>query len=482
MINANLNHPDLIAAAKGLSPWFLRIGGSQADEIMYDIPRTNRTIGSRYDRKVASHCKSHPQKCLTKERWDQVLDFASKTGARIVFTVAYVLHTRDDEGHNDRRDWDSRNARQLLEYTATTHAQRGTVFGFELGNELRHKGKVKNVTRIANAYKELRRLVHDVFRGYNSIPKILGPASTGRDETAALVPHIAPFADIVTYHKYHGRGTDPKLSAAARHPTFQQHPVKQVGPGEAVEHYMANRSEAPHLWIGEGAMAHNSGRRGVTDTFLGSMWYANLLGVLAKTKPMQHSVYCRQALIGGYYELVSHETLVPNPDYWISYVWKHIVGTRAVGPIQSPQRKDSVERSARYTFGCCWEPGWDTVLIHSFCAAPNNGDVVLIIINISENQPLMLNVTMGISRTEYLLRPNEDGLKSRQVLLNGQLMFIENGTLPEIDGAGIRREAREQLEVPPTSVSFVVVHGSGVERCLRRANLKTSRMLTGVDP
>eukprot|EP00978_Attheya_sp_CCMP212_P000628 scaffold1224_cov50-Attheya_sp.AAC.2 len=121
----NLSHPNLVAAAKGLSPFFLRIGGSQADEIIYNIPQLNKdnassSSSSTDDLKIA--CTNHPQKCLTAERWDKVLNFARLSGARVVFTVAYVRHTRDNKGNTDQRDWDSNNAKQFLEYTANSSA------------------------------------------------------------------------------------------------------------------------------------------------------------------------------------------------------------------------------------------------------------------------------------------------------------------------------------------------------------------------
>ena len=144
ILNANLSNPDLLIAARGLSPFFLRIGGSQADEILYNIPPpfendTNATVED-----LASQCNLNKQKCLTRERWDEVLEFVSNIGARLVFTIAYVRNTRDEEGNNDMRDWDSSNARRFIEYTfSTKHARSGLIYGFELGNELRHKGKTK---------------------------------------------------------------------------------------------------------------------------------------------------------------------------------------------------------------------------------------------------------------------------------------------------------------------------------------------------
>jgi hypothetical protein len=140
---------------------------------------------------------------------------------------------------------------------------------------------------------------------------------------------------------------------------------------------------------------------GVSDSFGGSLWFANLLGALAQTRPLSHGTYCRQSLLGGHCELIDHNiSLMPNPDYWAAYVWKNLVGRRAIGPILSPGREDSIELSSKVTFGCCKKPGMDTISIHSFCAKkkydhPNlhhnnddnndvnggGGDVVFVVMN-----------------------------------------------------------------------------------------------------
>jgi heparanase 1 len=496
VINADLRHPTLLAAAGGLRPFYLRVGGSQADEVLYHMNDDDD------DDDVGEECRRHPQRCLTRNRWDDVLDFARDVGARLVFTIAYVRHTReydDDDGGggggrtNDVRDWSSTNARRLLEYTRsnTEHASRGTVYGFELGNELRHKGKIRNVTRIVAAYRELGRLVDDVWDDDRlPRPRILGPASTGGKESSSLISEIGPHIDVATYHKYHGGGKDPSMHRRARHPSFYVHPMKVSGPGEAVRRYVVGRRRrrrrrrsnddgeddgggagmSSRLWIGEGAMAYNSGLPGVSDSFRGSLWFANLLGALAKTKPLSHGVYCRQSLLGGHYELISHETMVPNPDYWVAYLWKNLVGTKAVGPIISPGRRDSPELSSYYTFGCCEKPGMDTVLIHSFCAKSNNnsGDVVFVVINISKSRGINLNITMGLNRTEYNLQPEsaKEGMRSRGVSLNGRAMSIgSDGSLPNVHKRGVARVRGDLTHVPPISIAFVVVHGADVEEC-----------------
>lgn len=480
IINANLSHPKLIAAAKGLHPFYLRIGGSQADEIIYNFPFRNGTISTSLE----EACKQRPQKCLTSQRWDDVLAFSSKVGARIVFTLAYVMHTRNDENVNDQKEWDSTNSRLFLEYTANSRYA-AVVHGFELGNEIRHNNKVKNVTRIVEAYKELRKMVISIWnrdnKGKNPKPLLFGPASVGTHDTSELVQKLGPYLDVVTYHKYHGGGKDEYLPTYASSPSYYNHPFKFSSQAKAVVKFMSGNARKARLWIGEGAMAYNSGRRGVTDSFLGSLWFANLLGVLTKTSPIPHSVYCRQALIGGYYELISHanDSFVPNPDYWVAYAWKHIVGSsKAIGPIMSPHRKDSVESSSRFTFGCCKRPGSDTVLVHAFCANNNNvenygsfGDVVFVVINISKDKEVMLKVPQGTNRTEYVLTPNKQGLQSRDVLLNGKLMSIDqNHNLPEVKG--MHRKSDETTSIPPISITFIVVRGAKVQECFstKKAN------------
>lgn len=520
ILNANLQNPNLKALAKGLGPCFLRIGGSQADQILYYMNKHNDSSSNKYnihkyprneEEALANECQRDPQKCLTSNRWDAILDFAHKSNMHIVFTLAYIRHTRNENGTN----WESTNARSFLEYTASSNYAH-LIYGFELGNELRHKGKMTNVTRMVLAYRELRELVNDVWKAKTNNtmgdgPKILGPASTGGGETSELVSNLWPYIDIVTYHKYHGGGKDQNMIKYSQQPSFHVHPMMLVGPGFAVEQHLPfsttngvktsfnhTNSSAIHsrhfhnysrLWIGEGAMVYNSGLKGVSDSFGGSLWFANLLSALAKTRPLSHGVYCRQSLLGGHYELIDHISLLPNPDYWVAYVWKNLVGRRSIGPILSPGRKDSIELSSKLTFGCCKKPGMDTILIHSFCAKKkynrhhdNNdtndvngggGDVIFIIINISEVQGINLNFTLNYnSRTEYILQPSskKDGMHARAVKLNGIPMLInkiDDNTvdLPKLHNHLISRTRDESAYIHPISIAFIVLHSTDVTVC-----------------
>jgi hypothetical protein len=150
-----------------------------------------------------------------------------------------------------------------------------------------------------------------------------------------------------------------------------------------------------------------------------------------------------------------------RPDYWIAHLWKRLVGTKSIGPILSPSREDSPDE---YTFGCCEGPGYDTLLIHAFCAKGERSNPIFVITNIDKETSFNLNITAGTHITKYILTGKNGRRDSRSVVLNGnQLLTIENGQLPEIVG-----EDMDDMSVtlPPVSIAFVTVHGFEVDECV----------------
>ncbi len=66
VIHADLTHPNLIAAAAGLSPLFIRVGGSQADSAIYNITSSTTTVEEA--NQFAKACDKTPQLCLNHLR------------------------------------------------------------------------------------------------------------------------------------------------------------------------------------------------------------------------------------------------------------------------------------------------------------------------------------------------------------------------------------------------------------------------------
>lgn len=76
------------------------------------------------------------------------------------------------------------------------------------------------------------------------------------------------------------------------------------------------------LWLGEAAVSFGGGENGFTNTFIGCFLWADKLGQAAL-----HGikVVVREAIFSGFYGLIGPD-LKPNPDYWISYYHKKLMG------------------------------------------------------------------------------------------------------------------------------------------------------------
>ena len=481
VLNANFQDPQLIELASALAPSFWRIGGSQADTIVY----------APFD----STAKCKRNRCLTRERWDEILDFAAKIGARIVFGLNYLSHTQ-----RDTVDWNSTVTRQFLNYTRH-HSLGHVIYGYELGNELTHGGKASNLTRMVVAYQELRSIVDELYNNNNTddddsspplaTPKIMGPASTGRATLEKLLKQLGPEVDIVTYHKYHARGGETSTKEDmefAMKPSFHSHAYHFQDTSNAVDKYFYQQRKYPTddnnlLWIGEGAMSYNSGRPGVTNTMISTFWYTNLLAVLSKTQPIAHAVYCRQALLGGYYELIQHNAstlpsgqigLKPNPDYWIARLYKLTVGQASIGPIVSDE-KHRRPKTPLLTWGCCKAPGKDTLLVHFFCAAPTTpagtqeahglqtrpGDVTLVLINMDGTRDFSIKLPMGKLRSQFQMTSASNTSK-QEIQINQQHMDGSTNSL----GTPVLIESRQPLLIPRESITFAVFHGANIQSCI----------------
>jgi hypothetical protein len=154
ILNVNLSHPRLLAAARQLAPAVWRIGGSPADLTTYggfgvtqcphscagavkaacggDVFHSEDTCkaclkhhGSKFASCAATNpgfvdiCKNGGDDafyCLTPERWEAVLRFAARVGVRPVFGINYASPSVWS-GNGTDAHWDVGNARELLQYS-----------------------------------------------------------------------------------------------------------------------------------------------------------------------------------------------------------------------------------------------------------------------------------------------------------------------------------------------------------------------------
>ena len=118
--------------------------------------------------------------------------------------------------------------------------------------------------------------------------------------------------------------------------------------------------------MGEAGGAYNSGRPGVTDSFVSSFWYLDGFGILSEKG---HSSFCRQTLVGGNYGLLQntpeHE---PNPDYYATLLWQRLMGRSVLGVTRDDGGEGEGDRD---------------ILVYSHCLNGDNGGVAVLAINLS---------------------------------------------------------------------------------------------------
>lgn len=80
--------------------------------------------------------------------------------------------------------------------------------------------------------------------------------------------------------------------------------------------------------ISETGGAYNSGRSGLTDSFVSGFWFNDLLGALARHG---HAFGCRQAILGGHYALVRTRDRDFAPDLYSMVLWRRLMSPKVRG-------------------------------------------------------------------------------------------------------------------------------------------------------
>ena len=185
-LTLDLNTPDLNVLAQGLNGSMLRLGGSPADFLLYDVSpdacsaanlnKTQETLPNKYFCPIWLQA---PGQCLTMARWEQLLAFAKRTGLKLTLDLNACWGRP-----NSSADMDWSQIDGLLNYTAGGAATwASSLWGLEFGNELYSNVAAgvygASVSRLAARVKSLW--------GAQSIvpPVIIGPDDWDADVPAS---------------------------------------------------------------------------------------------------------------------------------------------------------------------------------------------------------------------------------------------------------------------------------------------------------
>lgn len=189
----------------------------------------------------------------------------------------------------------------------------------------------------------------------------------------------------------------------------------------------------------------------LSNTFAAGFMWLDKLGLSAR---MGIEVVMRQVLFGaGNYHLVD-ENFEPLPDYWLSLLFKKLVGTKVLmASVKGPDRSK--------------------LRVYLHCTNINHprykeGDLTLYALNLHNvTKRLQLPHPLFNKQVDkYLIKPSgPDGLLSKSVQLNGQILkMVDEQTLPALTEKPLRPGS--SLGMPPFSYGFFVIRNAKVAACI----------------
>jgi len=209
--------------------------------------------------------------------------------------------------------------------------------------------------------------------------------------------------------------------------------------------------------MGESGVSDVSGTPHVSDRFVNGFLWLDKLGLSAR---LGVNVVMRQVLFpSNYYGLIA-QNMIPNPDYWLSFVHKSLVGTQVLNVIAT----------VHY-------PYVPTTRVYAHCTLPSNkyklGAVTVFGLNISPNTTasLVFDTPEFIKGNVdvYLLQPGVGAgmgsVLSQQMLCNGVLLVMPSPkSMPVL--VPVTQSAAQPVSIPPLSMIFLVYPDAKVHACI----------------
>ncbi len=413
--------PRLDALVSALTPAVLRIGGSEADKVFYAIDDPVTSPPEGFD------------SVLTREQWDGVNRFAARNGLDLVMTLNAGPASRDADGH-----WISDNAAGLVRYTVE---QGYDVDVWELGNELNIFWFVHGLDEMvpADVY------ANDVDR-LRSLVAAEDPGARVAGQSAAFWPVFGePLGLFFGVQRPYAAAIGADTAYLGWHYYPQQSRRGPIASRRASETRLLNPDhldEAAHwarfnaalrdahapgvpLWLGETGNAQFGGEPGVSDRYVGSLWWLDQLGLLARH---DHDVVVRQTLAGSNYQLITADTLEPLPDYWASVLWKRLMGTEVL-----PVATEGSDRARVYAH-----------------RTPDGDRVTVLVINLDPERRLEVD---GLALRDAEVRaPVAPDVFGTELWLDGRALAVgDDLVVPETPGTSLEGP----LFVNPLSYAFV---------------------------
>jgi heparanase 1 len=412
--------------AGALAPAYLRLGGTDADRIYYDlgdVPVAQAPAPYRW--------------VLSRQQWNAAAEFAQSLDFQLLFTLNAGPGPRDSSGA-----WQPDQARALLQYSA---ALPSPVAVWELGNEINGYPVTLDIKVAPEQYARDIALARTLVAG-SSGAKLAAPASAYWPILGEPISFLPAFMaqgggsiDVVTWHYY------PQQSRRCPAAIRRAKPDVLLDPDDLdeiqrwideVTAQAAAHAPSAEVWLGETGNAQCGGEPGVSDAFVSSLWWLDELGIAAR-RGMQ--VVVRQSLTGANYGLLDEPTLTPRPDYWASLLWRRSMGVRVLD---------------------AHAPAPATLRVYAHCARAGGGGVTLLAINL-DSVPVRIGVD-GVGGRMQLWVVTAAAPTASTAQLNGTPLALVDNRLPTV--APLDRAAGS-FTVPATAYAFAVYPEAAAVAC-----------------
>ncbi|XP_046627422.1 heparanase-like [Neodiprion virginianus] len=431
-----INDKRFVMLARHLSPAYVRVGGTSADCLFFD-----ETPSSSAD-KIFDPINGEDISNFTITHKDflALSRFARKSGARMIFDLNVLLRRPDGS-------WNYSDAEKIISLAKEHNIE----LDWQLGNEPNSFHHVFNrtvtATQLASDYTVLRKLLDD--NGYES-SNLIGPEVNhigdanhkGELYGAEFLKHANTSVTYFSWHQYYLNGHIATVEDFINRTVFD-YLANQINS-------LSNFIRGYHIrvWLSETSSAWGSGAPNLSDRFVAGFLWLDKLGYSAWAGI---DVVTRQSFFGGHYALVAHD-LTPNPDWWVSVIYKQFVSERVL----DPPILDS--KALRLYWHCTAK----SALINRVPAITQYGVHL-------DNKPMkvairMINPAPLKSITLHLYVLTADHLQSRFIKMNNQtLMLRPDGKLPPFNP--IILDPDEKIEFPPHSMYFLIYHGMQIPAC-----------------
>lgn len=421
--------------AAALAPARLRIGGTMSERLIF----------TKEDQQTAT-CEACPKNnskflpffLMSGKKWTEINEFCKATKMKLLFSVNVML--RDDGGWNDQ------NAIELIQYSK----HRKFHVDWQLGNEPNSFKHVFNVSisaqTLAHDFKHLRQILNR--HGYKHA-LLVGPDTTRPQEDRPeclrymidFLSNGSHYINARSWHQYYLNSRTAKLEDFWKPETLDLLKAQL----ETMHEHTSKYAHIP-MWLTETSSSYGGGAPGLSNSFAASPLWLDKLGLAARYNV---TTVVRQSFFGGNYSLID-SNLNPLPDWWVSVIYKKLVGNKVLYvncQCSRFQRMYAHCASRKYTN--------DTTAVTIFA------------VNLEmAKAKFLLNGTAlhgdNLSIDEYIISAPSNNRYTKTVHLNGWPLYYES-SLPDLEPNHIKYG--NHISMPPYSIGFWVIKNTSIKVC-----------------